>query len=59
MAFPHHHYLAHPLLERLDPLADRRGCHMQSCCRRVERAVLDHRRRDDDPLIANYISSPH
>jgi hypothetical protein len=42
--FPHYQRLAYPLLEPFDPLADCRGCHVQTSRPRAERAVLDHRR---------------
>ena len=40
---PHHQHLTDPLLQRLDPLADRRRRHMQAVRRRVEAAQFDHR----------------
>ena len=38
-----HQHLAHPLLQRLDPLAHRRRRDMQPLRCRIEAAVLDHR----------------
>ena len=40
---PHHQNLADPLLQRLDPLTDRRWRHVQTRRGRVEPAVFDHR----------------
>ena len=58
--FPHHQHLAHPLLERLDPLAHRRRCDMQPLRCRVKAAELDHRGEGRELLtVYLHISNPN
>jgi hypothetical protein len=51
--FPHHQHLAHPLLERLDPLAHRRRCDMQPLRCRIKAAELYHRREGSKLLTVH------
>jgi hypothetical protein len=50
--------LPDPLLERLDPLADRRGRHVQPFGGRVEAAMLDHGGERRELLTVDQATQP-